>query len=96
MFYNFDLNIYNEVTTTNELYVTSTEYILDKNIKCDIQPSSQTILKKTFGELIESLYLIFADEDLELGTVVEFKGCKYRINQKVDWIDYFIYSVEGV
>lgn len=96
MFYSFDLNIYNEVTTTNELYVTSIEYVLYKSIKCDIQPSSQTILKKTFGEIIESLFLIFADEDLELGTVVGFNGCKYKINQKVNWIDYYIYSVEGV
>lgn len=95
MFYNFTLRIFKNKNTINEIGQSLNTYSYDYNIKCDIQPSTKQIISKTFGEDIDSVYTIFADEDLDVGTIVKYKNDVFRINAKVDWIDYKIYSIEN-
>ena len=82
-------------TTTNELGQSITTYKKSNEFMCDIQPSTSQIVKKTFGKDIESIYTMFADEDLEEGSYVLFNAKTYVINSKIDWIDYKIYSLTG-
>ena len=95
MFYNFTLRIFKSKNTINEIGQSLNTYSYDRSIKCDIQPSTKHIISKTFGEDIDSIYTVFADDDLEVGTIVKYKNDVFRINAKVDWIDYKIYSIEN-
>lgn len=95
MFYDFVIDVMKFTTIENEIGQDVKTYEIDKSINCDVQPSNQYILKKTFGDDIESLFIVFCDYDLEVGTVVKFNNNYYEINSKVDWIEYKIYSIKG-
>ena len=95
MFYTSRIDIYKETFNKNEIGQSIKSYEFLKNIKCDIQPSTVNIIKKTFGEDIESLFTVFSNEDMSVGTVVRFNNNTYRINKKIDWIDYKVYSIIG-
>lgn len=95
MFYTSRIDIYKETFNKNEIGQSIKSYEFLKNIKCDIQPSTVNIIKKTFGEDIESLFTVFSNEDMSVGTVVRFNNNTYRVNKKIDWIDYKVYSVIG-
>ena len=94
MFYDFILEIFKRKDSINEIGQSLNTYSYDRSIKCDIQPSTKQIISKTFGEDIDSVYTIFADDDLDVGTIVKYNNDTFRINAKVDWIDYKIYSIE--
>lgn len=93
MFYNFLVEIYKEVQETNEIGQCLSKYEFDYNIKCDVQPVSEQLLYKTFGKNIDTNFIIYCDENIEVGTVVKFDNNFYMINNKIDWIDYRIYSI---
>lgn len=95
MFYDFILDIMKCTTIENEIGQDIKTYTIDKSIKCDIQPSNEYILKKTFGNDIESLFIVFCDANIDVGTIVKFNDSCYEINRKVDWIEYKIYSLKG-
>ena len=38
---------------------------------------------------------MFCDEDLKLGNYILFNEIVYKVNSKIDWIDYKIYSLKG-
>ena len=95
MFYTSRIDIYKETFNKNEIGQSIKSYEFLKNIKCDIQPSTVNIIRKTFGEDIESLFTVFSNEDMSVGTVVRFNNNTYRINKKIDWIDYKVYSIIG-
>ena len=95
MFYDKLLSVYSETTKKNEIGQTIKSYEFLYNINCDIQPSTVNIIRKTFGEDIESHFIVFCDEDIKLGTIVKFNNNTYRIDKKIDWIDYKIYSLIG-
>ena len=94
MFYNFILEVFKSKNIINEIGQSLNTYTYDYSIRCDIQPSTKQILLKTFGSDVNSIYTVFADEDLEVGTIVKYKNDTFKINAKVDWIDYKIYSIE--
>lgn len=95
MFYDFIIDIMKFTIIENEIGQDIKTYTIDESIECDVQPSNQYILKKTFGDGIESLFIVFCDYDLKVGTVVRFSNNYYEINGKVDWVDYKIYSLKG-
>lgn len=95
MFYDKLISIYNETIIKNEIGHINKSYTFLKNINCDIQPSTVDIIRKTFGEDIESFFIVFSDENISPGTVVSFNNMTYKIDKKVDWIDYKIYSLVG-
>lgn len=96
MFYNKILSVYSETEIKNEIGQIIKSYQFLNDINCDIQPSTVNIIQKTFGQDIESLFIVFCNEDLKLGTVVKFNNIVCKINNKIDWIDYKIYSIIGV
>lgn len=93
MFYDFTLEIYKEMQEINEIGQNLSSYDFDYSIMCDIQPSTEQLLYKTFGRDIESTYTVYCDENLKVGSIVKYDGNTYMINQKIDWIDYRIYSI---
>lgn len=96
MFYDFIVNkVELDDSQINEIGQTIKQYITSEKFMCDIQPSTSEIAKKTFGEDIESIYTMFCDEDLKLGTYILFNEIVYKVNSKIDWIDYKIYSLKG-
>ncbi|MDQ0557612.1 hypothetical protein QOZ92_002747 [Paeniclostridium ghonii] len=80
-------------TIINDLFQKVDTFIIDKTIDCDIQPSTFEIIKKTFGEDTKSLFIIFCDEDINLNSIIEFNSQLYKVDKKVDWIEYKIYSL---
>lgn len=96
MFYDFIVNIVIlNNSLVNDIGQTIKKYVKDKEFTCDIQPSTSELVRKTFGEDIESIYTMFCDEGLNLGTYILFNDKVYEINSKVDWVDYKIYSLKG-
>lgn len=95
MFYDFVINTLTFTTNENEIGQELKTYSIDKIINCDVQPSNEYIIKKTFGDDIESVFTVFCDDDLVTGTHVMFNNNIYEINGKVDWVDYKIYSLKG-
>ena len=95
MFYDSILEIYSLDEGTNEIGEIIKSFTLGDRIKCDIQPSSDNLVKKTFGEDIESVYTVWADEDIDIGAIAIFNGKIFEINAKVDWDDYKIYSLKS-
>ena len=93
MFYNFLVGIYKEAQEINEIGQCLSKYEFDYNIKCAVQPVSEHLLYKTFGDNIATNFIVYCDEDIEVGTVVKFNNNFYMINNKIDWIDYRIYSI---
>lgn len=93
MFYNFLVGIYKEAQEINEIGQCLSKYEFDYSIKCDVQPVSEQLLYKTFGKNIDTNFIVYCDEDIEVGTVVKFNNNFYMINNKIDWIDYRIYSI---
>lgn len=96
MFYDLIVNIVKlDKSLVNDIGQTIKRYVKDKDFNCDIQPSSSDLIRKNFGDDIESIYTMFCDEDLKLGTYILFNDNVYEINSKVDWVDYKIYSLKG-
>lgn len=95
MFYDFKIDVMKRITSS-ELYKTIEEFAVDYSIDCDIQPATSEIIKKTFGEEIKSSFIIFTDDDLYEGMAIKIKDKLYKINKKVDWINYKIYSVINI
>lgn len=95
MFYDFKVDVMKRITSS-ELYQTIEEFAVDYSIDCDIQPATSEIIKKTFGEEIKSSFIIFTDDDLYEGMAIKIKDKLYKINKKVDWINYKIYSVINI
>lgn len=96
MFYDFIVNIVKlDKSLVNDIGQTIKRYVKDKEFKCDMQPSTSDLIRKNFGEDVESIYTMFCDEDLKLGTYILFNDNVYEINSKVDWVDYKIYSLKG-
>lgn len=95
MFYDFIVNIVKpDKSLVNDIGQTIKRYVKDKEFKCDMQPSTSDLIRKNFGEDVESIYTMFCNEDLKLGTYILFDNV-YEINSKVDWVDYKIYSLKG-
>lgn len=95
MFYDFKVNLMKKSTITNDLFQKVDTFIIDKAIDCDIQPSTFEIIKKTFGGDINSTFIMFCDDDINLNSIIEFNSQLYKINKKLDWIEYKIYSLVG-
>ncbi|WP_338659730.1 hypothetical protein QJR30_07620 [Paraclostridium sordellii] len=95
MFYDFKVDVMKRITSS-ELYQTIEEFAVDYSIDCDIQPATSEIIKKTFGEEIKSSFIVFTDDDLSEGIAIKIKDKLYKINKKVDWINYKIYSVINI
>lgn len=93
MFYKFIVGVYKETQEINDIGQCLSSYTYNYDIKCDVQPSSEQLLYKTFGKDVESNLIIYCDEDIEVGTIVKFNNNFYMINNKIDWIDYRIYSI---
>lgn len=93
MFYKFIVGVYKETQEINNIGQCLSSYTYNYDIKCDVQPSSEQLLYKTFGKDVESNLIIYCDEDIEVGTIVKFNNNFYMINNKIDWIDYRIYSI---
>lgn len=93
MFYDFLIQVYKETSEINKIGQHLTSYVFDYEIQCDVQPSTEQLLYKTFGKDVESTFTVFCDEDIKVGTIVKFNGKVYKINQKIDWISYRIYSI---
>lgn len=92
MFYYFKVNVMKKVTK-EVLFQDIEEFGVDYFIDCDIQPSTSEIIKNTFGEEVESRFIVYTDGDLHEGTVIQINNELYKVNKKVDWIEYKIYSV---
>lgn len=94
MFYDFIINeMIKEKAVVNEIGIEEVVYKEGKEIKCDIQPAIKTIVIKTFGENVESSYIMYCDEYLELGQYVKYQDRIYKINYMYDWNEYKIYSL---
>ena len=69
-----------------------------KQIKCNVQPSSR---EKTYGEYgyyIDAQYSVYCyvDTDIKEGLTVTYKGNEYEIIKLVDWSDYYILYLKAV
>lgn len=69
-----------------------------KQIECNVQPSSR---EKTYGEYgyyIDAEYRVFCyvDIDIKEGMTVIYKDAEYKINKLVDWTDYYILYLKAV
>lgn len=94
MFYDFKIQeMIQETSGINEIGLGNVTYSEGRKIECDIQPAIKTIVKKTFGENVESSFIMFCDELLELGQFVKYQERIYKINYMYDWIDYKVYSL---
>lgn len=95
MFYNSNISVFKKVQTKDEFNQLINKYVFSFHIDCDVQPSTAKLIKETFGDSTESLFIVFTDNDIELGTVVKYNNNVYKINSKIDWVDYKIYSLIG-
>lgn len=95
MFYDFKAYLMKKSTIINELYQTVDTLIIDKIIDCDIQPSTFETVKKTFGDDTKSLFIMFSDTDINLDDIVKYNNHLCKVNKKIDWIEYKIYSLVG-
>lgn len=95
MFYDFTIEVMKLEEIKNELGQRVKTPILDYSISCDVQPSTQKLIRDTFGDSIESVFTVYADEDFDIGTILKYLGRYYEINGKLDWVDYKIYSLKG-
>lgn len=61
-----------------------------KTISCDVQPASREQIYKDYGYYIECTQRIFCDtdDDLIIGSLIEYDGALYKIVKIVKWDDY--------
>lgn len=94
MFYDFEITKLIEKTVIDEeLFIESVELTDDYTFMADVQPSNQRVEQSTFGEVKNIEFIIFADADIELGDKVRFNNKIYRIENKIDWLNYKVYGV---
>lgn len=94
MFYDYEITKLIEKTVIDEeLFIESVKLTDDYTFMADVQPSNQNVEKSTFGEIKNIEFIIFADADIELGDKVRYNNKVYRIENKIDWLDYKIYGV---
>ncbi|WP_195954410.1 phage collar protein [Clostridium tertium] len=68
-------------------------YKKDKSIQCNIQPMDEKAIKYTWGEDIKASYQLFSDEDIPVNNILVYDNKTYKIEKKIDWIDYKIYAL---
>lgn len=94
MFYDYEITKLIEKTVIDEeLFIESVKLTDDYTFMADVQPSNQRVEQSTFGEVKNIEFIIFADADIELGDKVRYNNKVYRIENKIDWLDYKIYGV---
>lgn len=96
MFYDYELNKMLLEKEMDELYQEIETYEVDYMFLADVQPSNDKINYKTFGETSEADFIIYADELLELGDVVEHKDRLFRVENRTCWDDYNVYGIKEI
>lgn len=69
-----------------------------KQIKCNVQPSSREKTYGEFGYYIDAEYRVYCyvDTDIKEGMTVIYKDTEYEIKKLVDWTDYYILYLKAV
>ncbi|MBS5937757.1 hypothetical protein [Clostridium sp.] len=68
-------------------------YKKDKAFYGDIQPIDEKALKYTWGEDIKANLQLFADENTQVNEIIVCDDKSYKIEKRIDWIDYKIYAL---
>ena len=69
-----------------------------KQIKCNVQPSSRAKTYAEYGYSIDAQYSVYCyvDSDIKEGLTVLYKDNEYEIIKLVDWTDYYILYLKAV
>lgn len=68
-------------------------YKSDKAIQCNIHPVDEKSIKYVFGEDIKSSLQMFSDENILVNNILVYDNKTYKIEKKINWIDYKIYAL---
>ncbi|MGL5440798.1 MAG: hypothetical protein ACRDA4_10550 [Filifactoraceae bacterium] len=63
------------------------------NIYVDIQPITEQAKKYEFGQDIQGTKQMFSDEGFSVDDIILYKNKTYRIEKKIEWDDYYNYSL---
>lgn len=71
---------------------------IEKQIACDVQPSSRSETYAGYGFFADSQYTVYCDVDTDIkeGKTVKYNGVEYSIMKLVDWDDYYILYLKAV
>lgn len=92
-FYDKKLYLTIETKVKNKIGQLIEVYKKDKVFNGDIQPIDEKALKYTWGEDIKSSYQLFSDEDILVNNILVYDNKAYKIEKRIDWIDYKIYAL---
>lgn len=97
-FYNSKITLLKE--SAGEMYhgIYTEGATTQKEIICDVQPSSRQQTLTEYGEYIEAEYRVFCDvdTDIKVGMKVLYNGTEYTIENLTDWETYYILVIKAV
>ncbi len=69
-----------------------------KQIECNVQPSSRSKSYGDYGYYIDAEYQVYCyvDTDIKEGMTAIYNGSEYSIVKLVDWNDYYILYLKAV
>lgn len=96
MFYDYTLNKMILSKSLDELFEEVGTYEFDFTFSGDVQPSNSSIEYKNFGESLRVEFILYTDELLENGDVIEFNDRLFRVENRTCWDDYNIYGIKDI
>lgn len=93
-FKNAILETVKEYKVKNDMGMVVKSYMKTGNkYNVNIQPVDAKSYKYTWGEDIKSTLQVYSDVDLKVADIISINSKCYKIEKKIDWIDYKIYAI---
>ncbi|WP_066892942.1 hypothetical protein [Clostridium nigeriense] len=92
-FYDKELYLTIKTKVKNKIGQLIEVYKKNKVFYGDIQPIDEKALKYTWGEDVKSNLQLFTDENILVNNILVYDNKAYKIEKKINWIDYKIYAL---
>lgn len=93
-FKNATLELLKEIKVKNDMgQIVKSYKKTGEGYRVNIQPIEQKAYKYTWGEDIKSTLQVYSDIDLKVNGIISINSKCYKVEKKIDWIDYKIYAI---
>lgn len=82
-----------EVKVKDDMGQIVKSYVTGDSCRVNVQPIEQKSYKYTWGEDIKSTLQVYSDIDLKVNDIISINSKCYKVEKKIDWIDYKIYAI---